>query len=139
MVLALDPVARQIEAQGTDALIEYGIGLINKAFPDATADKVIKKNVAPWGTDPFALGSWVEAAPGGVPGRVSLATPIDNRVFIASDSLSLGSPSSLAGAYESARVTAQLVQLALAGSARALGPEDVVASYRGLPQPTLTG
>ncbi len=139
VVLALDPVSRQIEAQGTDALIDYGIGLVNKAFPDATADRVTKKNVASWGTDPWALGSWVEAAPGGVPGRVSLATPIDNRVFIASDTLSLGSPSSLAGAYESALATAQLVQLALAGSARALGPDDVVAAYRRLSESGLAG
>jgi len=133
LVLILAPTAGELESQGTSALINYAISAVNLAFPDATANLVVQPaRVNPWGTDPWSMGSWAFALPGGVPGRASLAAPIDKRVFLAGDGLSLNSPSSLLGAYQSAQVAAQLVLLTLANPDRELGPDDVIAAYRRL-------
>jgi len=66
-----------------------------------------------------------------VPGRVSLATPINNRIFLAGAAYSLNSGGSLLGAYQSAQAASTLVLQALAGSARnELGPDAVLAAYK---------
>jgi monoamine oxidase len=131
-VLILDPTARQLESMGQAALVNFAIGAVNTAFPDATASAVIKSSVNPWGTDPWSLGSYSMALPGGVPGRLSLATPIDNRVFLAGDELSLNSHSSLLGAYQSAQAAVELVLTALGTRRATLGPEAVLAAYKRL-------
>lgn len=129
-VIIFYPSAGDLEAMGTTALVNFAIGAVNTAFPEATPSTVVSSSTNPWGIDPWAMGSWSMAQPEGVPGRVSLATPIDNRIFLAGDTYSLNSFSSLLGAYQSAQTTAVLVLQALAGSARSeLGPEDVLAAY----------
>ncbi|MGO9451743.1 MAG: flavin monoamine oxidase family protein [Candidatus Binataceae bacterium] len=139
LILLLDPIARELEAMGgTSALVNYSIEAVNAAFPDATPSSVVATTVNAWGIDPWALGSFSEALPGGVPGRVSLATPINNRIFLAGDAYSLNAGGSLLGAYESALTTSTLVLEALAGSARTeLGPDSVLAAYRRLGIPTV--
>jgi len=129
-VIIFYPSAGDLEAMGTTALVNFAIGAVNTAFPEATPSAVVSSSINPWGTDPWAMGSWSMAQPGGVPGRVSLATPIDKRIFLAGDAYSLYSYSTLLGAYQSAQATADLVLQALAGSARSeLGPQDVLAAH----------
>jgi monoamine oxidase len=82
-VIVFYPTAGELEATGQTALINFAINAVNTAFPEATASAVVSATSQIWGIDPWAMGSWSMAQPGGVSGRVSLATPIDNRVFFA--------------------------------------------------------
>ena len=128
LVLLLAPTCGELESEGQSAVIEYAINAVNSVFPAATADAVVNVSNHPWSIDPFSRCTWAIATPGGSPGRLTLAVPIDNRIFLAGEALSLNSATSLLGAYQSGQVAADLALLAL-GDAKQIGTDQVLAAY----------
>jgi monoamine oxidase len=58
----------------------------------------------PWGVDPLALGSYAVARPDAADHREILATPVDQRVFLAGEAAAAdGWAATVAGAYRSGR------------------------------------
>jgi monoamine oxidase len=131
LVLLVAPTCEELESQGQSAIVDYAVGAVNAVFPAATAAAVVNVTNHAWGIDPFSMCTWAIAKPGGSPGRLTLAAPIDNKIFLAGEALSLNSATSLLGAYESGQVSADLALLALANS-NELGSDDVLTTYAKL-------
>jgi monoamine oxidase len=92
-------LASDLEAGGEQAFLDYSKQFLTDTFDASVASAVDKIVVHPWGQDLFTMGSYSSALPGKAGARVTLQTPIDNRIFFAGEAVSSVAHSSLHGAY----------------------------------------
>jgi monoamine oxidase len=91
--------ARALEEEDPGAFPAFAIeeltGLLGSGFA-RTLRPVAQSR---WASDPWALGSYSHALPGGAGARAALAAPVDGRLFFAGEATSAGSFSTAHGAY----------------------------------------
>jgi monoamine oxidase len=91
--------AAELEAGGERAFFDFAVSELKDAFGAGFARKVKLAHTHPWGSDPFARGSYSYALPGKVDCRAALATPVDGRLFFAGEACSKHDFSTAHGAY----------------------------------------
>jgi monoamine oxidase len=92
-------LARDLEARGDSAFFDFAVGELVGLLGTDFARRVSLLRVHSWGLDPFSLGSYSHALPGGAECRSVLAAPVDNRVFFAGEACSRHDFSTAHGAY----------------------------------------
>jgi monoamine oxidase len=105
-VFVWDDLAIELESGGPAALIDHAKSYVGDLFGADAAAAITNAVVHPWGTDPWALGSYSIALPGHAGAHSLLATPLDNRVFFAGEAVSELSYGTLHGAYLSGQAAA---------------------------------
>jgi monoamine oxidase len=77
--------ALEVEAGGMPAFEAYARETIGNVFGTDIANAIGRIAVNPWGTDPWAGGSWTMADVGYANERLEAGKPIDNRIFFAGE------------------------------------------------------
>ncbi len=90
----------ELERNGVDQAIEYGIDYVNSILGTDTRKKFVKGTFTRWGHNRWTRGSYAAAAPGGLPYRDILRRPVGNRIFFAGDACHPEGSSSAARAYQ---------------------------------------
>lgn len=100
-------LCQQLESEGAGAAVEFVLETLAGEFGNSIRSAYSGRSlVTSWGTDPWAMGSYSAARPGGVPFRTTLGTPIANQLFFAGEAVSIQSHGSINGAYVSAQLAA---------------------------------
>lgn len=94
-----EDLARDLEAGGTAAQEAYAREFLTDTYGSKAAAAIERTIIHPWGSDPLTLGSYSAAKVGKVGARVTLAEPIDNRLYFAGEAISTNAHSSLHGAF----------------------------------------
>ena len=102
-------LATELESGGPAALIDHAKRYVAELFGSDAAAAVTNAAVHPWGTDPWARGSYSIALPGRTDAHSVLGTPLDNKIFFAGEAVSELSFGTLHGAYLSGQAAANRV------------------------------
>lgn len=122
-------MSAELERGGVDAFAAFAAEELAGLFG---AD--IKAHLSPivasaWGLDPCARGSYSMALPGHADDRMTLAAPVDGRLFFAGEACSIAHFGTAHGAYLSGEAAARAAAAALTTPADQTG-----AAWRGAPQ-----
>jgi monoamine oxidase len=92
-------VAREL--QGEAAMADFATGWLAGLYGADIKKAVGKTAVTAWTRDPFTLGAFSAAAPGGQPGRRTLMEPVRERLFFAGEAVHETLWGTVNGAWES--------------------------------------
>jgi len=92
-------LATDLEAGGERAFFDFALSELTGLFGNAFAGRVKPIQIHPWGSDPFARGSYSYAVPGMAACREKLASPVDGRLFFAGEACSRSEFSTAHGAF----------------------------------------
>ena len=101
--------AQQLEKGGAKAFFDFAVSELVSVFGSGFADRVKFLHIHAWGADPFARGSYSFALPSRAGDRLTLAAPIDDRVFFAGEACSVHDYSTAHGAYRTGIAAAEAV------------------------------
>ena len=94
-----DDLARELEAGGEAAQEAFAREFLTDSYGADAAKAIERTIIHPWGTDPWAMGSYSAARVGKVGARATLAQSIDDRLYFAGEAVSTNAHSSLHGAF----------------------------------------
>ncbi len=101
MIEVAGKLGRELSGQGEAAMVDFATGWLVDLY-GADIKKAIGKTAATrWSRDPFALGAFSAAAPGGQPGRKTLMEPVRERLFFAGEAVHETLWGTVGGAWES--------------------------------------
>jgi monoamine oxidase len=106
--------ARDLEAEGEAAFASFAIGELAALLGDGIRKRLHPVATTAWAQDPYAMGSYSHALPGHAGARLTLAAPVDGRVFFAGEACMVHDFSTAHGAYRSGVAAAEAVIAALA-------------------------
>ena len=93
--------ARALEREGERGFVAAALKELARHLGLDIAKRLTPIASSAWARDPFSLGSYSYARPGGAGARAILAEPVDGRLFFAGEATSLSDFSTAHGAYES--------------------------------------
>ena len=91
--------ARDLEAGGDKAFSDYAIAELAHLLGEDFRKRVKPVRIHRWAADPFARGSYSYAKPGKTDCRLTLAAPVDGRLFFAGEACSKHDFSTAHGGY----------------------------------------
>jgi monoamine oxidase len=91
--------ARDLESGGDEAFADYAIAELVHLLGEDFRKRVKPLRIHRWAADPFALGSYSYAKPGKADCRLTLAAPVDGRLFFAGEACSEHDFSTAHGGY----------------------------------------
>jgi monoamine oxidase len=101
-------LARELEASGEAAAAELALEPLLRTFGASIRRRLKGMRQSRWGIDPFSLGSYSVARPGGAGLRATLAEPLDDRLLFAGEACAdEGWAATVAGAHCSGRAAAR--------------------------------
>jgi monoamine oxidase len=92
-------LAADLEHGGAAAFFDFAVSELTGLLGNAFAKRLKAGPIHPWGSDPFARGSYSFARPGKAACRAALAAPVDERIFFAGEACSTHDFSTVHGAY----------------------------------------
>jgi monoamine oxidase len=100
-------LARELEGAGEAAAADFALEPLVRIFGTAIRRRLKGARQTRWGVDPFSLGSYSVARPGGADLRATLAEPLADRLLFAGEACAdLGWAATVAGAHRSGRTAA---------------------------------
>jgi monoamine oxidase len=102
-------LAAALETGGDAAFFDFAVGELADLLGNAFAQRLKLTHVHRWRADPFARGSYSYALPGQADCRVTLAAPVDGRLFFAGEACSSRDFSTAHGALLTGRGSADRV------------------------------
>jgi monoamine oxidase len=106
---------RDLVAKGDDAAVEFVVDWLASLFGTNIKRLIQRRQVTHWNREPWTLGAFATASPGGQWARKALMEPIRGRVFLAGEAVHETSWGTVAGAWESGARAANLVLRRIAG------------------------
>jgi monoamine oxidase len=106
--------ASDLEAEGDAAFADFAIGELAALLGNGIRKRLHPVAVTAWERDPWARGSYSYAQPGHADARLTLAAPVNGRVFFAGEACMVHDFSTAHGAYRSGIAAADAVIAALA-------------------------
>lgn len=98
--------ARALVSAGRAAMVDFALETLAGIFGSSLRAAANRAVTTQWFTDPWSLGSYTAALPGGYPAREQLARPVAEKVFFAGEACSPTSQSTVLGAFQSGFRTA---------------------------------
>ena len=98
--------ARDLAREGEDAMIAFALEWIAGLFGSQAKQAVKRTHATQWGKEPWVLGGFSAAAPGGQPGRRVLMEPVRDRLFFAGEAVHDTQWGTVGGAWESGELAA---------------------------------
>ena len=130
---------RGLPAQGEGAMQAFALDWLAGLFGNDVKKAVKRTHVTQWAKEPWALGSFSSAAPGGQPGRRILAEPVRDRIWFAGEATHETQWGTVGGAWESGEQAADAVIRRLGGAVAARPQrepgEPKAAGQRAKPKP----
>lgn len=116
MVEIAGKFGRDLTKAGEAAMIDFAAGWLAELYGADLKKAIGKTHATRWANDPWALGAFSCAAPGGQPGRKVLMEPVRERLFFAGEAVHETLWGTVGGAWESGE-RAAAAALKLWGSA----------------------
>jgi monoamine oxidase len=101
--------ARDLARQGEDAMVVFARDWIAGLFGEQAKQAIKRTHATQWGKEPWVLGGFAAAAPGGQPGRRVLMEPVRDRLFFAGEAVHETMWGTVGGAWESGERAADLL------------------------------
>jgi monoamine oxidase len=101
MVEVAGKFGRELAAQGEAAMVDFATGWLTDLFGADVKKALGKSATTNWTREPFALGAFSAAAPGGQGGRKVLMEPVRDRLFFAGEAVHETLFGTVGGAWES--------------------------------------
>jgi monoamine oxidase len=92
---------RELSQGGEAAMVDFATGWLAELYGTDIKKVVGKTHATRWTNEPWALGAFSAAAPGGQPGRRSLMEPVRERLFFAGEAVHETLWGTVGGAWES--------------------------------------
>jgi monoamine oxidase len=92
---------RELSQAGEAAMVDFATGWLGELYGADVKKAVGKTHATRWASDPWALGAFSAAAPGGQPGRRTLMEPVRDRLFFAGEAVHETLWGTVGGAWES--------------------------------------
>jgi monoamine oxidase len=120
--------ARDYEKDDAAALAHVQ-GALRQMYGPRVDTELLRTGLTHWGSNPYSLGSYAAARPGGSRMHAVLAQPVDDRLFFAGDACARPIYNgSLAGAYDSAVHASRLIASSLNVSPSLVEPKTMPPS-----------
>jgi monoamine oxidase len=101
MVEIAGKFGRELSAQGEAAMVDFATGWLVELYGADVKKAIGKTHATRWANEPWALGAFSSAAPGGQPGRKILTEPVRERLFFAGEAVHETLWGTVGGAWES--------------------------------------
>jgi monoamine oxidase len=101
MVELAGKFGRELSQGGEAAMVDFATGWLAELYGTDIKKVVGKTHATRWATEPWALGAFSAAAPGGQPGRRTLMEPVRDRLFFAGEAVHETLWGTVGGAWES--------------------------------------
>jgi monoamine oxidase len=101
--------ARDLAREGEDAMAAFALEWVGGLFGVQAKQAVTRSHATQWGKEPWVLGGFSAAAPGGQPGRRVLMEPVRDRLFFAGEAVHETQWGTVGGAWESGERAADLL------------------------------
>jgi monoamine oxidase len=101
MVELAGKFGRELSQGGEAAMVDFATGWLAELYGTDIKKVVGKTHATRWTNEPWALGAFSAAAPGGQPGRRSLMEPVRERLFFAGEAVHETLWGTVGGAWES--------------------------------------
>jgi monoamine oxidase len=101
MVELAGKFGRELSQGGEAAMVDFATGWLAELYGTDIKKVVGKTHATRWANEPWALGAFSAAAPGGQPGRRSLMEPVRERLFFAGEAVHETLWGTVGGAWES--------------------------------------
>jgi monoamine oxidase len=106
---------RTLAGQGEKAMTEFAVEWLSGLFGTEIKKAIARTQVTQWNNDPWSMGAFSCAAPGGQWARRALMEPIRNRVFFAGEAVHETLWGTVDGAWESGVRAAEMVNRRVLG------------------------
>jgi monoamine oxidase len=134
---------QSLVAQGEAAMSAYAVDWLARLFGNDVKRAVGRTHATQWSKDPWRLGAFSAAVPGGHAARETLMTPVRERVFFAGEAAHKSLWGTVTGAWESGERAAQAALksmgagegAAATGAARKPKPTSKKPAVAAQPQP----
>jgi monoamine oxidase len=114
------------------AALAHVQGALRQMYGPRVDSELVRTGLTHWGSNPYTLGSYAAARPGGSQMHAVLARPVGDRLFFAGDACSRRIYNgSLAGAYESAMDASRRIVASLQAQGGAGAPAATRVPARG--------
>jgi monoamine oxidase len=120
MVEVAGKLGRELAAQGEAAMVDFATGWLADLFGADVKKAIGRTHATRWAAEPWVLGAFSAAAPGGQGGRKVLMEPVRDRLFFAGEAVHETLWGTVGGAWESGERAADAA-LRLWGSAPSSG------------------
>src|SRR5207237_10089235 len=100
-------LGRELTGQGEAAMIDFATGWLADLYGADVKKAIGKTHAKRWAAEPWALGAFSAAAPGGQPGRKVLMEPARERLFFAGEAVHETLWGTVGGAWESGERAAE--------------------------------
>ena len=94
-------LGRELASQGEAAMVDFATGWLADLYGADVKKAIGKTHATRWAREPWALGAFSAAAPGGQPGRKVLMEPVRERLFFAGEAAHETLWGTVGGAWES--------------------------------------
>jgi monoamine oxidase len=101
MVELAGKFGRELSQAGEAAMVDFATGWLAELYGADIKKAVGKTQATRWATEPWALGAFSAAAPGGQPGRRTLMESVRERLFFAGEAVHETLWGTVGGAWES--------------------------------------
>jgi len=101
MVEDAGKLGRELSGQGEAAMVDFATGWLADLYGADLKKAVGKTHATRWSREPWTLGAFSAAAPGGQPGRKVLMEPVRERLFFAGEAVHETLWGTVGGAWES--------------------------------------
>jgi monoamine oxidase len=101
MVEVAGKLGRELAGQGETAMIDFATGWLADLYGADVKKAIGRTHATRWTAEPWALGAFSAAAPGGQPGRKVLMEPVRERLFFAGEAVHETLWGTVGGAWES--------------------------------------
>jgi len=101
MVEVAGKLGRELSGQGEAAMVDFATGWLAELYGADVKKAVGKTQATRWSREPWVLGAFSAAAPGGQPGRKVLMEPVRERLFFAGEAVHETLWGTVGGAWES--------------------------------------
>jgi monoamine oxidase len=78
---------RDLSAEGEQAMVDFALDWLIGLYGSDVRKAVKRTHATQWNKEPWALGAFSSAAPGGQSGRAALAEPLRDRVWLAGEAV----------------------------------------------------
>jgi monoamine oxidase len=98
---------RELSGQGGPAMVDFAIEWLSGLYGSGVKKAVKRTHATQWNREPWALGAFSAAAPGGQPARMALAEPFRDRLWFAGEAVHETLWGTVGGAWASGDRAAQ--------------------------------
>jgi monoamine oxidase len=117
---------RDLAQQGDKAMVEFAVEWLSGLFGPAVKKALKRTQTTQWLNEPFILGSFAAASPGGLGARQALMEPMRGNVYFAGEAVHDTAWGTVGGAWDSGSRAAEAVLRRLAGQPAPTPPEIAV-------------